>query len=137
VDYGAGKGKAMFVAADYPFKRIIGVEYAKHLHAIARANCESFRSPKQQCKALEAVHADVLDYRPPDGPIVCFMCNPFDQATLRRVFDGWRARFESGERDIQILYLNMRNIAEIGPVLEEQRWLRQAGRSERHIVLVP
>ena len=34
VDYGAGKGKAMFVAADYPFKRIVGVpprEYRRSL----------------------------------------------------------------------------------------------------------
>ena len=38
VDYGSGKGKAMFLAAEYPFKRIVGVEFAPALHEIACKN---------------------------------------------------------------------------------------------------
>ena len=137
IDYGSGKGKAMFMASDFPFKRIIGLEYGQGLHAIASANCGSYRSPVQKCHVLEPILSDVLDYDPPPGPIVCFMCNPFDQATMRRVFERWRARFESGERDIRIMYLNMRTVGEMASVLGQQDWLRPVARGARYVILAP
>ncbi len=137
IDYGSGKGKAMLMASDYPFKTIIGLEYAKRLHDIAAENCRTYHSANQQCHSLEPILGDVLDYTPPPGPIVCFMCNPFDETTLRAVFNGWRARYEGGEREIRILYLNMRNIAEKATVLENQDWLAPVARNRRFVVLAP
>jgi hypothetical protein len=137
IDYGSGKGKAMLMASDFPFKRIIGLEYGKGLHAIASANCRAYRSPAQKCHSLEPILSDVLDYDPPPGPIVCFMCNPFDQPTMRRVFDRWRARYESGEREIRIMYLNMRTVGEMSSVLGQQDWLRPVARGTRYLVLAP
>jgi len=137
IDYGSGKGKAMLMASDYPFKTIIGLEYAKRLHDIAVENCRTYRSANQQCHSLEQTLGDALDYTPPPGPIVCFMCNPFDETTLRAVFNGWRARYEGGEREIRILYLNMRNIAEKATVLENQDWLSPVARNRRFVVLAP
>jgi hypothetical protein len=137
IDYGSGKGKAMLVASDYPFKTIIGLEYAKRLHDIAAENCRTYHSPKQQCHSLQQVLGDALEYTPPPGPIVCFMCNPFDGATLRTVFNTWRARYEGGEREIRILYLNMRSIAEAAKVLDHQDWLTPVARTRRFIVLAP
>jgi len=32
VDFGSGKGRALFVAAEHPFRQIIGVEYSRELH---------------------------------------------------------------------------------------------------------
>jgi hypothetical protein len=137
IDYGSGKGKAMLVASHYPFKTIIGLEYAKRLHDIAVENCRKFRNPKQQCHSLEPVLGDALHYTPPPGPIVCFMCNPFDQSTMRTVFESWRERYESGERDIRIVYLNMRNIAEAATVLDNQDWLVPVAKNRRFVVLAP
>jgi hypothetical protein len=137
IDYGSGKGKAMLMASDYPFKTIIGLEYAKRLHDIAAENCRTYRSANQKCNSLEPILGDALDYAPPAGPIVCFMCNPFDEATLRAVFKSWRARYEGGEREIRILYLNMRNIAEKATVLENQDWLAPVARTQRFVVLAP
>ena len=137
IDYGSGKGKAMLMAAEHPFKSIIGLEYAAPLHAIAVANCRSFVNPRQKCYSLRPLLANVLDYTPPPGPIVCFMCNPFDLSTMRRVFNSWRGRYEHGERDIRVLYLNMRHIAEVGEVLDEQNWLQPVAREKRLVVLSP
>jgi hypothetical protein len=137
IDYGSGKGKAMLMASDYPFKTIIGLEYAKRLHDIAAENCRTYRSPNQQCHSLQPVLGDVLDHTPPPGPIVCFMCNPFDEETLRAVFNSWRARYEGGEREIRILYLNMRNIEEKATVLHNQNWLTPVARNRRFVVLAP
>jgi hypothetical protein len=137
VDYGAGKGKAMLVAADYPFRRIVGVEYAPRLHEVARSNCERYRSAAQRCFDFEVQGADVLRYQPPPGPLVCFMCNPFDAATLQQVFESWRRRCEGGESDLRILYLNMRDVREAGRVLTAQTWLDVDARSQRFVSLRP
>jgi hypothetical protein len=137
LDYGSGKGKAMLMASDYPYKTIIGLEYAKRLHDIAAENCRTYRNPDQKCHSLKPILVDVLEYTPPPGPIVCFMCNPFDHTTLRTVFNNWRTRFESGEREIRILYLNMRNIDESAEVLDNQNWLTPVAQNQRYVVLAP
>lgn len=137
IDYGAGKGKAMLMASDYPFQRIIGLEYSERLHAIAAANCRTYRSDAQKCHAFEPILIDVLNYDPPPGPIVCFMCNPFDHATMHVVFDRWRARHDSGETDMRILYLNMRTIREMAPVLQTQQWLHPVAAGKRYVILAP
>lgn len=137
IDYGSGKGKAMLMASDRPFARIVGVEYAPRLHEAAVANCASYHSDAQQCRVLEPVLGDVLDYEPPPGPIVCFMCNPFDGPTLSAVFDRWRARHAAGGGDMRILYLNMRNVAESAAVLDAQDWLTAVARDRRYVVLKP
>src|SRR5580698_4756503 len=38
VDLGSGKGRALLLASDYPFREIIGVELSPELDRIARAN---------------------------------------------------------------------------------------------------
>jgi hypothetical protein len=137
IDYGSGKGKAMLMAACRPFKAVIGLEYAIRLHEIATENCRTYRSLDQKCHSLLPIFGDVLNYSPPSGPIICFMCNPFDQKTLRAIFKSWRMRYERGEREIRVLYLNMRDIAESAEVLGEQDWLTPAARGKRFVVLAP
>ncbi len=137
IDYGSGKGKAMLMASDYPFRRIIGLEYSEKLHAIASANCRTYRSAAQKCRAIEPVLVDVLDYEPPCGPIVCFMCNPFDDATMETMFDRWRTRHGGRDRDLRIIYCNMRTIEEKSPVLKRQTWLRLAALGRQYVILAP
>ena len=137
IDYGSGKGKAMLMASALPFKAIVGIEYARKLHEIAAENCRSYRNEDQKCHSLQPILGDVLNYSPPSGPIVCFMCNPFDETTLRAVFNIWRLWYQDGEREIRILYLNMRNIAEAAKVLGEQDWLAPVARNKRFVVLAP
>src|SRR5271168_5236996 len=38
VDVGSGKGRALLLASDYPFREIIGVELSPQLDRVARAN---------------------------------------------------------------------------------------------------
>jgi hypothetical protein len=137
IDYGSGKGKAMLIAACRPFKAIVGLEFAPRLHEIAAENCRTYRHPDQKCHSLLPIMGDVLNYSPPSGPIICFMCNPFDQKTLREVFKSWRMRYQRGERDIFILFLNMRNIRESSEVLGEQDWLKPIASDRRFVLLAP
>jgi tRNA1(Val) A37 N6-methylase TrmN6 len=73
LDLGAGKGRAVFLAAArYPFKRVIGVELSKDLSDVARANIDRLRD-QLICQDVHIVNADVLDYEIPDDVTVVFL----------------------------------------------------------------
>jgi histone methylation protein DOT1 len=42
VDLGSGKGRVLLMASDYPFKRIIGVEFMPELHRVAQENIRKY-----------------------------------------------------------------------------------------------
>ena len=52
VDIGSGKGRVVMLAIGYPFRRVIGVELAPELHAIAQENLSRFRGPRRLRAAL-------------------------------------------------------------------------------------
>jgi hypothetical protein len=83
IDVGAGKGRAILLAAGYSFRKIIGVEFAPSLCDVARRNLETYTGPRL-CTDIEVVCADVDDYEVPPGPIVYFLYNTFAAAMMAR-----------------------------------------------------
>lgn len=77
IDIGSGKGAALFFASDYPFKAILGVEYAPELHEAALRNIASFRSTTQRCTDLRVLCEDGGNYQYPEAPSVLFFNTPF------------------------------------------------------------
>lgn len=102
IDYGCGKGRALLMASDFPFKGIIGVEYAAELVAIARRNLEVYRSGEQKCHAIRVVECDAGVFEPPSAPIVMFLYNPFDAVVLKQVLDRIR-NIHTGKRPTNYL----------------------------------
>ncbi|HEX3865751.1 MAG TPA: class I SAM-dependent methyltransferase, partial [Gemmatimonadaceae bacterium] len=45
VDFGCGKGRAMLLASDYPFREVIGVDFSEELIAVAQRNCATYENP--------------------------------------------------------------------------------------------
>ncbi len=62
IDFGSGKGRSLFAASNFPFAKIIGVEFNRFLHDTAVKNTTTYRSDKQQCFDIEPVHADAIAY---------------------------------------------------------------------------
>jgi SAM-dependent methyltransferase len=81
VDIGCGKGRALFVAAEFPFRRIVGVELAVELAEVARANVAINPEWKER---ITIANEDALSFELPDGPVVLFLYHPFTQMLLRR-----------------------------------------------------
>jgi SAM-dependent methyltransferase len=104
IDFGSGKGRALFLAAAYPFQRIIGVEFSPQLHQIAEKNIRSYENPAQQCRALESVCADAATYPLPPVPAVLFFFNPFDAAVMAPVIENVRKSYEAVPRRLIVLY---------------------------------
>ena len=95
VDCGSGKGLVLLEAAAYPFRRVIGVEFARELHEIARENVA--RYPTRLLRApIELVCGDAIAFEPPEGNLVLYMYEPFEpplvQAMIARVGAMCRGR---------------------------------------------
>lgn len=84
VDIGSGKGRVVLIAAQLPFRRIIGVEFASELHEIAVSNVQRVRPDDPR---LELVCQDVTSYEFPDEPLVLYFYGPFFAPIMRIVMD--------------------------------------------------
>ena len=62
VDLGAGMGRAMLLAADYPFRAVVGVELHPTLARIARANLAIWRAAKRTRVPMERVFVNIQRY---------------------------------------------------------------------------
>ncbi len=103
VDFGSGKGRPVLLAAEYPFRRVIGVEYSKKLHDAA---CRNLRLSKRLvCQDVELVHADAGEWPIPPDATVLFFFNPFEGQVLAKVCDNIRASIAAAPRRITIIYV--------------------------------
>src|SRR5262249_8155270 len=73
IDFGCGKGRAILLAAEYPFTRIIGVELVPALAQIAERNIQTYCNPHQVCFDLKVVHDDAIQFGLLDEPLVVFL----------------------------------------------------------------
>jgi precorrin-6B methylase 2 len=105
LDVGAGKGRAVVLAAAYPFRRVIGVELSTQLVDIARDNVDRCKA-RLRCNDVVLVNADAVEYEIPDDVTVVFMNNPVRganfAAVVRHVLDSYDRR----ARTMRIVYAN-------------------------------
>ena len=83
IDIGSGKGKALLLAASYPFKECVGVEFSSQLDAIAHRNFKSYRGPVRS--NIRTVVQDATEFTFPDVPLVVYFYNPFEAAVIEPV----------------------------------------------------
>jgi SAM-dependent methyltransferase len=126
VDIGSGKGRALLIASEYPFKAIIGVELSPALHAIAAANIKAYRNPAQQCHTLCSLEIDATKFEFPPGPLIVYLWNPFAKAVLARVLANLESSLAHAPRDIYILYIQ----PDLDEVLEASGCWRKLWREE-------
>lgn len=106
IDLGSGKGRALFVAAEYPFRRIIGVEYSRELHEVAMRNVGTYRNPAQKCLDINPVCADATTFSLTGYPTICFMNNPFDASMIARTAQHIDQSVRSTPRPFFIVYIH-------------------------------
>ena len=97
VDVGAGMGRAMILAAEYPFQQVCGVEVSASLYEIARENLEIVRKHPLRCRDLRLVHADARAWNYPPGDLVVFLFNPFDAKAMTQTLACVKGRRDPGQ----------------------------------------
>jgi hypothetical protein len=105
IDMGSGKGKMLFVAAEYPFRRVIGVEYSKKLHDQAVVNCSRYRHPTQKCPVIEPIFGNAAEYKFPDDQLVVYLFNPFGPEVMGQMLRNLESSMEHTPRHVVILMI--------------------------------
>jgi SAM-dependent methyltransferase len=109
VDYGSGKGRVLMLAAELPFKQIVGVEFSPPLHEIARQNVATLG---RHAARVETLVMDAAEYEPPLEPLVLYFFNPFDAPVMRRVLARVRASLERRPRPVYVVVSGQPELAE-------------------------
>ena len=130
VDLGAGKGRTLLMASDYPFRSIVGVELLPALHQTAQENLKKYRSESQKCFALEAICGDASEFAFPAEPTVLYLFNPFPESGLRRVIANLERSLRERPRAVFVLYHNPL----LEPVLAECTELKKIGGTHQYAI---
>ena len=106
VDLGCGKGRPLFVATEFPFKGIVGVELSPALTEIARQNAEKIAKLFPLRTPVRVVCGDAAMYPLPAGDVILFLYNPFEEILIRKVVARVEEALAAERRRIFILYFN-------------------------------
>jgi hypothetical protein len=128
VDIGSGEGRMLVVALDFPFREIIGVEFAKELHATAvrnLANAVKSTRDRERCRSLLL---DATEFDIPSNECIVYFNNPFEETVFSKVLA--RIEFAHSEygKTIYVLYSQPRrglddNRTENVELLRATEWL--------------
>jgi SAM-dependent methyltransferase len=117
VDLGSGKGKVLMLAAQYPFRKVLGVELWEDLHQIALANLDSFRERADCATDVTSIRMDAAEFPLPEEPLVLYFFNPFPEAVLARALANLRESLARAPRRVYVLFY--------GPVRRGAPWDRR------------
>jgi SAM-dependent methyltransferase len=106
IDLGSGKGRTLLMAADFPFRKIIGVELLPHLHQVACENLNKYASPSQKCFAVESRCGDARTFEFPAEPTVLYLFNPLPEAGLLNVIENLERSLRDHPTQVCVLYHN-------------------------------
>jgi len=106
VDLGCGKGRALFLASGFPFRRIIGVEFAVELLEIARKNLRILKAKRPDTIDIELTLCDVATFEFPNEPLLVYLFNPFGSKIVRCISQNLLNSASLCARPILILYMN-------------------------------
>ena len=106
VDIGSGKGRALLMASEYPFRKVIGVELLPELDHIAQENIRAFPRERQRCSAIESVQGDATEFSFPGEPLVVFLFNPLPENGIRKVVQNLGRSVVEQRRPVWLIYAN-------------------------------
>jgi SAM-dependent methyltransferase len=102
IDLGCGKGRTLIVAAQLPFKEVIGVELSPLHCEVAETNIKRYLSDVRipaLCRNVRVSCVNAADFQFPDANLLIYMYRPFLGPVFKNVADNMR-RFqaETGRR---------------------------------------
>ncbi len=112
VDVGAGKGRAMLVASELGFRRIIGVELNPAMADIAQANIDHWVGGHADDNTAPAIapvrlmEQDALEFEFPAAPCVVFLFHPFEAPLMKQFLRRIETQFAGRPGELDVLYVN-------------------------------
>ncbi len=119
IDFGAGKGRAMLVASELPFREVIGIELNPELAAVAQRNLDLWIAAHAEdptasrLAPARVLQQDALTFKLPAGPCLAFLFHPFEAPVLRSLLRRIETQFAAqvvnhpgSSPALDILYVN-------------------------------
>jgi len=107
VDVGAGMGRAVLLAAEMPFREVVGIELNPVLAQIARRNLAKWRATgRVRAGKVRIVEGDAVEFRLPAMASVAFLFNPFGRPVLKRLLTKWREILATQANRLDLIYVN-------------------------------
>jgi hypothetical protein len=123
VDFGSGKGRALLLASEFPFKRILGLEFSPELHRAAEENIRRYSSATQKCRDIQSLNVDFADCALPPEASVLFFFHPCRTRVLSGVVAGIGRSLLAHPRPLYIAY--------VAPTPEQEQLFASAGFLEK------
>ena len=105
IDIGAGKGRALLLASEFGFRRIIGIELLPELVKIARENARVFQQ-RGMGSAIEVTCEDATNFVFPAEPAVIFLFNPLPESALRAFLENLQSWLRQNSYPVYVIYAN-------------------------------
>jgi SAM-dependent methyltransferase len=107
VDVGAGKGRALLLAAEMPFRKVVGVEINEELARAAQKNFARWsRVMRPDAKKIRVVQADAMKFQWPRTPLLVYLYNPFACSLVAQMAERLAAVATSSSGLVDLLYVN-------------------------------
>lgn len=106
VDLGSGKGRALILAANYPFAKVVGVEFVPAFVESARINILAAAESAFLRSKIELVLGDAATFEFPNGPVLLYLFNPFGSQMVRKVAENAYKSWQSERRPFTVIYMN-------------------------------
>jgi len=105
VDYGCGKGRALFVAEQCGFTKLTDVDIEKKLIDDANANKLVYQKKNNQSE-FHFLFNDATTFQIPENTSVFYFFNPFGIDILQKVIQNIKESLKQNPRKIYCIYLN-------------------------------
>jgi SAM-dependent methyltransferase len=105
-DLGCGKGRALVVAGEFPFRSITGIELSPQLAGIARRNLAIVEHRFPGRPAFTVIEGNAVNAPFPEGKLALFLYHPFGPDLLSQLITNLEARLTSGKPHIFLIYYN-------------------------------
>lgn len=106
VDVGSGKGRAVLLAAEFPFRKVVGIELNAKLAKVAQANVIPWRRRANSKAKIRVVQGDALNFRWPRTPLHVYLYNPFDCSLVAQLANKLAAAGGARSGLVDLLYVN-------------------------------
>lgn len=126
VDLGCGKGRALILAAEAGFRRLVGVDLDPALIRVCRRNMRKVRA-RNGWPSVEVEVMDALQFRCSPGKSVVFLYNPFRGETLRQVAMNLAEQGAREGNQVWVVYVNPVELGmhfKTGFRVEKEGWVR-------------
>jgi SAM-dependent methyltransferase len=110
VDLGAGRGRAVILAAELGFGRVLGVELDGELAAEGADNVRRWQSSRRgrrlEEQQVDVIQGDAAATTLPEGPLVIALFNSFGPSTLRLMLGNLCADRKNPKDPVFFAYIN-------------------------------